>query len=125
MQECQLATHRNLHHARPFAHRVGAGDGLGGLRGELGEELVGGHPHAASKLQQAPHLGADVLGDRDRVAEQTLGTGDVEERLVERQGFDVGGDRLEDLVHLGAHPAVEVVVAGQEDRLRAQPPGPA
>ena len=66
-------------------------------------------------------ISAPIAGGRP---EPPDGPGHVEERLVERERLHLGGDRPEDLHDLLGHGRVRVMPGRDEDRLRAQPPGP-
>ncbi len=56
------------------------------------------------------------------LAEQSRRTAHVEKRLVERERLDQRRVPSEDLVHLPADLAVQIVVTGQEHSVRAAPP---
>ncbi len=107
----------------PGSTRSGVAAWFGLDRRELGEELVGGDPDRAAELELVTHVGANALGDLRALAEQAQGAGDVEERLVERQGFDQGRVSTEDLVDLRADLRVQLVVARQEHRVGAAAAG--
>lgn len=62
-------------------------------------------------------------GDRPSAAEATEGSGDVEERLVQRDPLDRRRDLAQDGVELGAHLPVASVPGGDEHGLGAQPAG--
>ena len=113
-----LATRLDDDHAGPRLHASGRRNRLGLDRGELGEELVRGHPDRARQRQFTFDVGADSSGDRRGGSEQPDRPGDVEECFVERQRLDQWREAIQDLAHLGAHLAVEGVVARQEHRVR-------
>ena len=124
---------RLLAHApqRPHGQRVQVGVdlagpnhhhavGLGVARGELGDQLGGRHAHRAPHADAVLDLPADLAPDLLGLAEQQVRARDVEERLVERDRFDLGGDRQQDLAEaVGVH-LVGLEVGRDEDHVRTQ-----
>ena len=68
--------------------------------------------------------GADQPGDLGRAAEQPPGAGHVEERLVQGERLDQRGDVPEDPPSPPGRPPCSREVGRQEDRVRAERPGP-
>ena len=97
--------------------------GLGPPAGQLGHRDRPRDPDRAGDPLLVGDPGTDVLGDAQRTAQTAGGTGDVEERLVQRDRLHQGSDLPEDLHHRGGD-AVEVGVVGREHhRVGAHPPG--
>ena len=125
VQEGQLLARRHDHDARARRRRPPAVDlGLGRLRGQLGQQLRRRHARAARELQlrrrrragAAPAIAA--AGPNSRRAPVTSRKASSREI-----GSTSGRVAPEDRLDLPAHLLVAGVVAGQEHRLRAQPPG--
>ncbi len=112
----------DAHDARPRLDPVGVGDRLGLDRGQLGEEHVAGDPDRAVEGEFVADRVADRSADRDAVAEQGEGTGDVEERFIERQRLDDRRVAIEDRPHVPADRGVQRVIAGEEHGVRASAP---
>ena len=96
-QEVELFGDRHHSHAEPRLRTVGSGHRLGGFRRELGQRLGGRHADRAIQPRFVADGPAQVPRDLRRSAEQTAGAGDVQERLIERDGLHVRRDRLEDV----------------------------
>ena len=96
--------------------------GLGLAARDLGEEFGASH----ADRQGEPHVdqrpGAERCGDVARFAEQVGRAADVEERLVDRDGFDERGDVAEELEHLVGRFAVGLHPGRHDDGMRAQFP---
>ena len=88
--------------------------------GDLGEELHARDADRAGQARLGEHGGADRLGGGSRGAPQSLGAGEVDEGLVDRQAFHQRREALEDLEDLGRDRRVSVVARRNDDRLRAQ-----
>ena len=71
------------------------------------------------------HPGADGPRDLGPGAVEAADAGDVEERLVERDGLDQRRERAQDRHDLGAHVAVERRTAARGTRRRARRVAPA
>lgn len=123
VQEGQLLTGPHLPNSGALDHPLRRCPWLGRHRCQLGQELAGGDAHRAAQLQLAPHLIAHMMSDLYAAAEQAQRAGDIEERLIERERFDERCHRLEDLVDLGAHLRIQLVVTREEDHVRAQSTG--
>ena len=70
--------------------------GLGEIAGQLGEQLGGGDAHRDGEPGLGLHPGADGPCDVGPGAVDAADAGDVEERLVERDGFDQRRVRAQD-----------------------------
>ena len=101
-----------------------AGPGLGPLRGQLGQQLVGGHPHRAGEPLPLEDAGPDGGGDPVRGPQRPDRPPHVEERLVEGEGLHQRRHLLENGHDPGRDLAVTAVVAGQEHGVGAEPAGP-
>ena len=94
--------------------------GLGEVAGQLGEQLGGGDAHRDGEPGLGLHPGADGPCDVGPGAVEPADAGDVEERLVERDGFDQRRVRPQDLHDVGAHVVVEVEPGREEHAVRAR-----
>src|SRR5690606_25547486 len=70
-----------------------------------------------------PHQPPDLPGDLGRRAEQVHRPADVEERLVDGDLFDVGGEAFEDLHHLRGILEIAFEGAGDDPQLWAEATG--
>ena len=124
VEEGELLPRRHHDDAPPGTRASPVGARLGRLGGELGHELGGRHPHRRAQTEVVVDARPDARRDRERLAEEPPGAGHIEERFVQGDALDEGGERPEHLVDATAVVAVQVVTTGEEHRLRAQPPGP-
>ena len=67
------------------------------VRGHLGKQAVGGDAHIDRKAQLAVHAAADRVRCRQWRAEQRLGPGHVQKRLVNAVLLHIGGIVVQDL----------------------------
>ena len=123
-QEVQLGPGGHRPDAGAEDRARGAGPGLGPLRGQLGQQLVGGHPHRAGEPllleDAAPDGGGDLIGGPEAADRPPH----VQERLVEGEGLHQRRHLLQDGHDPGRDLAVAAVVAGQEHGVGAQLAGP-
>ena len=108
---------------------LGLGDhqqavGLGPGRRQLRHQLVPGHPDRRGQPELAGDARPDQRGHLRRGAEQQGGPAHVEERLVQGQRLDQGGDVQEDLAESVRVRTVGLEVGRDEHGVRAQPAGP-
>src|SRR5262249_62133124 len=73
------------------------------------------------EVKLVAHGGAQPLSGVARAAVQALGTGEVEEGLVEREALDGGREAPEDREDLARHRGVAHHVAAQEDPVGTEP----
>ena len=85
--------------------------------------LVAATPTEAVEPDLVPDRDPDLPRDLRAVAEQGPGRGDVQERLVDRDGLDLGREPAEDRHDLAARLLVPAPVHGQEHALGAQAAG--
>ena len=90
--------------------------------GELGEELVIGHPGRGGQPRPFANAGPDRLGDLRRRRDALQVLGDVEVGLVQRQWLDDGRVLGEHGADLLRHCLVHVEARPDEDQLGAFPP---
>ncbi len=88
-------------------------------RGEFGQELVRRHPDRTGQRQLGSNVVANPRRDPRTGTEEPARTGDVEERLVQRERLHEWRVAVEDRPDLAAHVAVQRVIARQEHRVRA------
>ena len=100
---------------RHDAQAVGLVDVRSDLRGELDRRDTDGRDEG----QLGAHALLDRGGDRRAIAEQALAPRAVEERLVEREAFDVGREVAEDAEERARRGDVPVHVVTNDDRLGA------
>ena len=78
----------------------------------LASVFVGPMPTLTGMPVHCLHGAADVVG---QVGELSVGeAGEIQERLVDRVDFDLGGELLQRLHDAAAHVAVERVIAGKD-----------
>ncbi len=94
---------------------------LGGLRGELGDELRPPDSDRAGEAELLEDPLAQVRRDRPAVAEQLVGARHVEERLVDGDRLDDGRHRAADPDQALARRLVLGVVPGDDDEPRTAP----
>ena len=94
--------------------------GLAIVRSDFGEEFVVRYTSRGNEVE----LGADALfdfaGNVDGEFDARLVVGDVEKRLVERDGFDKVGVGVEDFVDLGRDLFVDLHATRHEDEVGAE-----
>jgi hypothetical protein len=93
---------------------------LGDLRGDLGEVLGARHPDRDRQPELVAHAPAHGLRDDRGGAKQMLGPGHVGESLVDRDALDQRRVVVEDADRGVAEARIVLVVAGNEDELRAK-----
>ena len=123
-QETSLAAGFDQVHAVAWLDPAADDPRLGPLGGQLGHQLGGGHPDRARQPFLVEDAVPELLADLDRRAEQAGGAGHVEEGLVERQGLDQRGHVAEPGHDPAADLLIEPVIAGQEQGVGAELPGP-
>ena len=111
VEELELAAGGDLGEAVRLVHAAG----------DLGQELHGADADRAGQGGLREHGRADRLGGGARRPPQTLGAGEVDEGLVDRQTFHQRREALEDLEHLRRGRGVGLVPRMHDDRLRTQP----
>ena len=136
MEEGQLVSRRDRHHARRNPSRAGDRRGrtiagqrsrdrrFGRLAGQLGQQLARRNADRARQPELVEHPAAHGYRDFGTCAEEAQGTGQIEERLVERDPLDDGRECVENFVDSLAVRTVEGVVAAHEDGVGAQPASP-
>ncbi|MNU56952.1 hypothetical protein D3C71_460570 [compost metagenome] len=93
------------------------------VRGQLGQELVVGHPGRRRQIGLLENARADLLGRR-RGRRQSPDIGrDVKIGLIERQGFDQGRVVCENGVDLRRDGPIDLEPGRREDQFRTLPQG--
>ena len=118
MNECDFASGFDDENSRSRQHTVGRGAGFGGLRRQLGHELVGRHAHRRRQIEFVGDALPNQCTDGGAVSEESTRSGHVEKRFVECDGFDERSDVVEDRVDLCTHVRIVGVITGQKDGLR-------
>ena len=94
--------------------------GLAQVAAHLGDQLVGRDPDRNGQPGGRYDLGLQPACDLRRRPEKSLRTGDIEERLIDRNLFDGRRETAEDRHHFAADALVLGAVHRHEDALRAQ-----
>ena len=110
--------HERFRHDPLIGPSVRADPGLGRSGRELGQELVGCHPHRTAQALLVMDAPAEPGRDLRRRTLRPTSPGHVEERLVERQRLDQRGDGAEHLHQTGGDLRVVRVVSGQQHQIR-------
>ncbi len=124
VEERQLVVRPDDDDARPRPPAGTVGRRLRRPRRQLGDHLRPADADGAVERQPVADALADLVGNRLRRAEQPPRPGHVEERLVEADRFDERRHRQQDVAEHLAHRRVAGVVTVDEDRVRAELPGP-
>lgn len=120
VQKIQLATRLDDPHTSAVDRASRADLWLRFLRSELGQELGPCYPDRTPQLLLFVDLVANTGPDRRTITEQAKRSGDVEERLVERERFDQRGVRAKDGHDPTTDLAIQRMIAGQKDGVGTQ-----
>ena len=110
-------THDRLAPFRHHEHPVR----LSLFAGQFRQKLVVRHADRGGELNLLANGGADLISNRQAVAEQQPCAGHVDERLVDGDRFDQRGETPEDREHLARRLFVARHVRRHKDALRAAP----
>ncbi len=120
----ELAHRQPLHESRSHAGRDDEQPvRLAMVGGQLGEELVVGHPGGRGQAGFLPDGGADFLGNGSGGPAVQQGRGHVEAGLVQRQRLDQRRVAGEDGMHLPRHRLIDLEARPDEHQPGAAPPG--